>query len=208
MEMKVYFVRHGQTEFNAQNQYQPLDSSLSQKGIEQAQFVAKRLTDIQINVVLSSNLKRAIQTAEIINEKLQKEHIQIKELREAKRPSIFIGKNKADQFVMDVMSLTEEHADDPSWHYSDEENFSDVKSRAIKALQIIASRSEDHILVVTHGEFLRFILGILLIGESLTFLEYKHIQNVLKTTNTGITVCYYEKTEWKLLTWNDHAHLP
>ncbi len=186
--MKVYFVRHGQTEFNANDQYQPLDSSLSEKGIEQAQFVAKRLADIQIDIILSSHLKRAVQTAAIINEKLQKEHIQIQELREAKRPSIFIGKNKTDNFVIDILSKTEQYADDPSWHYSDEENFSDVKSRAIEALRLIADRNESHVLVVTHGEFLRFILGILLIGEGLTFPEYKHIQNVLKTTNTGITV--------------------
>ncbi len=206
--MKVYFVRHGQTEFNANDQYQPLDSSLSAKGRQQAQFVAKRLTDIQIDIILSSNLRRAVQTAEIINEELQKEHIQLQELREAKRPSTFIGKNKTDHFVIDVLSHIEDRAEDPLWHYSDEENFSEVKSRAIGALHMIADRNESHVLVVTHGEFLRFILGILLIGESLTFPEYRHIQNVLKTTNTGITVCHYEKNEWKLLTWNDHAHLP
>lgn len=206
--MNVYLVRHGQTEFNASNSYQPLTSDLSDKGLEQAEFVANRFKDLQIDVILSSHLKRAIHTAEIINKKLQKEHIQIEDLKECKRPSILIGKSKSDQFSLELMNTLDQHADDPDWHHSDEENFSDVKKRGIRVLDLISKRSEEHILVVTHGEFLRVLISLVLIGNNLSWKEYKYIQSRLKTTNTGVTVCHVNEKGYTLLTWNDHAHLP
>ncbi len=206
--MNIYFVRHGQTEFNASNTYQPLDSKLSEKGIEQAQFVANRFKDIEIDVVFSSDLNRAVQTAEIINTHVKKEHIQLENLRECKKPSVLIGKSRSDPFSIDLMNELDSHSDDPSWHHSDEDNFSDAKSRAIRVLQMLSERGEEHILVVTHGEFLRLLISIILLGESLTPKEFKNIQFRLKTTNTGVTVCHKEDKGYRLLTWNDHAHLP
>ena len=70
--MKIILVRHGESEANAKgiSQGQKLDSPLSKKGLEQAKKVTERLSEEKIDFIYSSDLKRAKQTAEIIN----KEH--------------------------------------------------------------------------------------------------------------------------------------
>ncbi|MEI6228956.1 MAG: histidine phosphatase family protein [Candidatus Saccharibacteria bacterium] len=69
--MKVYFVRHGQTDANAAmsngQSVQELDAPLNATGIEQAAAVAEQLKDVKFDIVISSPLKRALQTAEAVN---------------------------------------------------------------------------------------------------------------------------------------------
>ncbi len=205
--MKVYFVRHGETTYNASNVFQPLDASLSELGLKQAKFVAERFTSIPIDVILSSPLLRTQQTANEINKTLNKGIVWIDELKEFRRPTEFINKNPSSKEVSDVKKLFKENQHDSNWHYSDEENFFDVKKRALKLIEIINSRSEKNILAVTHGEFLRMVIGVMYLGENITVDEYAKLQKFLKTINTGITVVVKEDDKWKLLTWNDHAHL-
>lgn len=67
--MKLYFARHGQTDGNASNGRASTvyDEPLNQKGIEQAEELAEELKAIKFDLIISSPLKRARQTAEIIN---------------------------------------------------------------------------------------------------------------------------------------------
>ena len=66
--MKIIFVRHGQTDANASSKSGGSQTELNQKGIEQAKEVALELKGVDIDAIISSPLKRAYQTAEIINE--------------------------------------------------------------------------------------------------------------------------------------------
>jgi broad specificity phosphatase PhoE len=73
--MKLYFIRHGQTDGNAgnilsrhDNSAEVYDEGLNDKGYEQAQELAKKLRDSHFDAIISSPLKRARQTAEIINQ--------------------------------------------------------------------------------------------------------------------------------------------
>src|SRR5579862_7627396 len=72
---KIYIVRHGESESNIYARKHPdkpashfgeLGSSLTQKGREQVQQLAVRLKNIPVSAVLSSDLNRARETAEII----------------------------------------------------------------------------------------------------------------------------------------------
>ncbi|OGO87394.1 MAG: hypothetical protein A2Y24_01420 [Clostridiales bacterium GWE2_32_10] len=68
--MKLYFVRHGQTEWNVEKRIQgSVDQPLNEKGESQARELAEKIKDIKIDKIISSPLKRAYRTAEIINEK-------------------------------------------------------------------------------------------------------------------------------------------
>jgi phosphoserine phosphatase len=68
--MKLIFVRHGQTNWNAEDRIQGhLDAELSDLGLRQAQVVADALAEIRVDAVYSSDLQRASVTAEIIAEK-------------------------------------------------------------------------------------------------------------------------------------------
>jgi alpha-ribazole phosphatase/probable phosphoglycerate mutase len=65
--MKIYVTRHGQTDYNKQKLMQGRsDIPLNDVGISQARERRKMLGDIKFDVVYSSPLIRAVQTAEII----------------------------------------------------------------------------------------------------------------------------------------------
>lgn len=67
--MKLYFLRHGQTDENVKMAGNPADDVLlNQPGIQQARNLAVELKDIKIDAIISSPLNRARQTAEFVNE--------------------------------------------------------------------------------------------------------------------------------------------
>ena len=69
---RFYFLRHGQTDWNAKKLCQgQRDVPLNALGIEQAHDAKRRLADVPIATVCSSPLSRARQTAEIINDALK-----------------------------------------------------------------------------------------------------------------------------------------
>lgn len=69
--MKVYFVRHGETEFNLKKilMGQRYDLDLDRKGIEQAKAIAE-IVPKEVDIIFASPLKRAFHTAMIIATKL------------------------------------------------------------------------------------------------------------------------------------------
>lgn len=65
--LRIFIVRHGQTDHNRLKIMQGhLDTQLNSEGIHQAQKVGKRLASIPLDGILSSDLKRCVQTTEEI----------------------------------------------------------------------------------------------------------------------------------------------
>jgi broad specificity phosphatase PhoE len=72
--MKLYLIRHGQTVWNAENRIQGhLGVSLDETGIQQAEQMAVRLQQmgVQPHQVITSDLQRALETAERIAQYLE-----------------------------------------------------------------------------------------------------------------------------------------
>jgi broad specificity phosphatase PhoE len=68
---EVLIIRHGETEWNVEGRYQgQADPPLNDRGIQQAYELAEALYDHTLEVIYSSPLKRAYQTAEILAKKL------------------------------------------------------------------------------------------------------------------------------------------
>ena len=66
--MKLYVVRHGQTEANVNHLFNGRNErDLTEFGIEQANSLANRMKTISIDLIFSSPLKRARHTASILN---------------------------------------------------------------------------------------------------------------------------------------------
>ena len=95
------------------------------------------------------------------------------------------------------------------FRHSDEENFEDIQIRGSKCLEYLKSRSENRILVVAHGSFLRDLISLAIFKKCLTPELRGAMTRGFTTVNTGITVLTFDEDEdqWSLLTWNDHAHL-
>lgn len=63
--MKVYVARHGETQWNAENKIcGRTDLPLTEKGLLQAQALAQKAALLEIDLILSSPMLRARQTAE------------------------------------------------------------------------------------------------------------------------------------------------
>ena len=68
--MKIYYVRHGQTDLNLTKKMQGggTEKELNETGVSQAYNTKKELENVKYDLVICSPMKRAKQTAEIINE--------------------------------------------------------------------------------------------------------------------------------------------
>ena len=205
--MNVYFVRHGETTWNAGRIHQASDSTLSESGLAQAKVVAKRFLRIPIDVIVSSTHKRARQTAEIIAETIQKPVKYSTLFVERKRPREIEGKHAEDPQAVRVKKLIQDHYHHHAWRYADEENFSDLKQRALKAVHYLEKVDEDNILVVSHGTFVKAVMSAMAFGPALKSAEEQALQHFMRVDNTGNSVCTFTREKWQLLSWNDRAHL-
>ncbi len=203
----IYFVRHGSTEGNESNSFQQPDILLSEEGIKQANIVARRFREIPLDVVVSSDMTRAQMTAEIISQAVDKPLVIESLFKEIMRPSAVRGRSKDDPEVRGIMNQIKANFHLSEWHHSDEENFQDLKVRAEKALVYLEKRKEEKILVVTHGNFLRMLLGVIVMGDDCTPQIYKNFVQSFNVINTGITLCKTFEGKLSVQVWNDYGHL-
>ncbi len=207
--MKLYLVRHGQTEYNVSSMHHHDHIGLSKLGIQQAEKLAEQFLNIPIDIVYSSNLERARHTAVIINKTIKKGILYLDFLNEIKNPSEVIGKKRDSDKVKEVHSIIAENHHNPAWHYSDEENFSEFKNRVGKFLDILEKvPPESNVLAVTHGGPIRILALFMLLGEEFTPENFHKFKTSLKINNSGITVCEKEPgRNWTIKTFNNCAHL-
>ena len=68
--LEILFTRHGQTDWNNQGKIQgKTDIELNDKGKEQANITCSLLSEQKIDLIISSPLQRALQTAKVIAKK-------------------------------------------------------------------------------------------------------------------------------------------
>lgn len=207
MPQKIYFVRHGESLHGAQERYQAGDNPLSERGLMQARSVARRFTTITIDRIYTSPFPRVHKTAEFINKIVKKEMIILDLLRELKRPSEFTGKHVRDPEVLKIKASMREHAYDPRWHYSDEENFYELRDRVREVLRVLEQDPHKRILVVSHAVLMKVFALVMVMGDKATHDAYDAFYHHLRLTQTGITLFEKGTDGWLLMTWNDYAHL-
>lgn len=207
--MHVYFVRHGESEANISMIRQGPDEPLSRIGKLQAKALAKRVTKIPADVIFSSTHRRAEETAAYIQAALGKAATHTPLFRELKPPSELVGLPLHGEESMRAHELKHLHEHEPDWHLSDEENFYDAKARAKEALLFLEELPFHHTIVVTHSQLMLHIAAAILLPETISLSAQKQFMQHMQISNTGISTCEFLGTErgWRLVTWNDNAHL-
>ena len=159
---KLYLIRHGQTDWNAQRRLQGhSDIPLNAEGQKQAQSLALRLRDHAFDTVLSSDLARALKTAEILNFDRGLPHRKTRLLREIHLGEIE-GLNR-DQ-VATVLGTefwgqwAAAHASSWKMRYPLGESKQQGVERFEKAL-LEFSRGSQTLAVVSHGLMIRGFLN-------------------------------------------------
>ncbi len=201
---RVYFVRHGETVANQHKTLQDLTNPLTLEGERQALRVAERAVSLTIDFCVASDALRTRQTASSIADQIGKEFEYSPLFREWPVPSSFVGLPEDGEVYREY--IQQRNAESTAWKLEDEESFEDRIVRVRNAMRFLENKDANDILVVTHGMFLKFLIGTVLIGQDMTREIWRAMSWNLTTTNTGITVCLVDGDRWRLLTWNDHAH--
>jgi probable phosphoglycerate mutase len=212
IEKVVYFVRHGQSEDNVLPVFQSADPCLSDEGKRQAFSLADRAVNLDFEALLTSPYPRARETAEIIGQATGKVPEEVSLFIERQKPAELNGKLYADKEANELYHEWHASFHNPDLRVGDGENYEDLIARIDAGLQLLRTRPEQSLVVVTHGYFLRSIVARVVLGEALAPSLFKQFQNVLVMQNTGLTVLRYqaifqEEPVWRLWIYNDQAHL-
>lgn len=212
MKKNIFFVRHGQSESNAEGVRQGFSGKLSDLGKYQAQIIADRVKNLKIDKIISSSAPRAEETSIIISETLNLPFDSSHLLIERKNPKSLIGIHRNHPEALRIsLEVLEKYKEDPDFNLDGGESFNDLKKRALEILKQLENTEGENILVVTHGTFLRVMLGVIFYGQELTPTEYVGIFFGIQTMNTGLTWCFYDADRtpnpWCLVTFNDYSHL-
>ncbi|MBS4192539.1 histidine phosphatase family protein [Bacillus sp. FJAT-49705] len=156
--LKLYFIRHGETEWNVQKRMQGrLDSALTEKGENDARLLGERLSGTVFERIISSPSDRTIKTANLVNQdgttliETDRRLMEIdmgdwQGLREDEIEKLYLG-----QF----------HAfwNDPAAYKSvGGESFFDVKKRISEFLaDLERTVPTGNVLVVTHGVVIKVL---------------------------------------------------
>ncbi|MBU6388264.1 phosphoglycerate mutase family protein [Patescibacteria group bacterium] len=208
MEKHIYFVRHGESEENVDHVYRGRDAALTDAGKEQARVVAERIGRIGVDVLITSPFTRAADTAAVIGKHIGHTPEQNELFGEWLEPSHVMGLHR-DHPERQAMFNAIHTATDPHYRHKDEETFPELLERARFAIQVLAEHPAKRICIVTHGGFLKMMVGAMIFHEAFSKEMFVHMIFNMPTTNTGVTYVKNVKEErgWQLVTWNDQSHL-
>lgn len=149
--MNLYFARHGETIWNAESRVCGLtDLELTERGREQAEHLAEEVDGCAIDLILSSPLKRAYETAEIVAQR----HgipIQIEPRLIEQNYGIYEGKDRKDPgFLANKRCF--------AYRYPGGESMMQVAYRIYGLIEEIKEKyAGKNILLVSHGGVCRVV---------------------------------------------------
>lgn len=191
--MKIYFTRHGLTEYNKERRIQGLlDSPLTLEGKEKAKELGARLKDEGIEIIYSSDQKRAMDSAKIINEALKLDIIPDRKLREVSMLS-HEGMTWAESVATDpdredlIMQRPDLFNEGGIYPYRD------ALEDAIAFIFELIKTNYEKVLVVTHGSKLRVITTVL------EGLDLKDTNKVELIKGLSLKIYDYNEGKFKLL---------
>jgi alpha-ribazole phosphatase len=198
---RIYLVRHGETDWNKEDRCQGcLDIELNSEGIRQAEAVAQRLSNEEIHLIYTSNLKRAYRTAEIIGQKSNLEIIKNEALNEI-HFGAWEGLTFSEMRNRSDYNYSDWRLSPHTVQFPGEGSLLNVQKRVMKYVdEIISQNKGKNILIVSHGGVLKLIiLGLLGIGIEAYTKFY--------IANTSVSIVNVDKDRNYLRTLNDTCHV-
>jgi broad specificity phosphatase PhoE len=145
---KIVIIRHGSTKLNSEDKIRGwMDLPLDEKGKEEAEKMAKDLKNINLDCLIASDMKRCIQTAEIISDIAG---VPIEGVTEAFRPwNVGIHQGKlAEKVIPEMKEYAEEKPNTP---IPEGESFNKFKNRFLNGLMKVQKEFKGKkVGIVTH----------------------------------------------------------
>lgn len=201
MTKRIYLIRHGITLWNNEFRYQGhTDIELSPEGKTQAQALRQRLQQENITAIYSSNLKRALETAEIINEPHQLE-IKINPLFKEINFGVWEGLTYKDLQIKYPEQLKIWTETPHLLKLEKGETFSELRDRALIGIQeVLSFYKEGNILIVSHGGTIASLICGLLKEPLIKMWEYKQ-------KNAALNILRIHDDEVSIEVLNDTSHI-
>jgi len=197
--MNIYLVRHGRQNSKLCN----VNVELSPEGREQARLVGERLKKFDIDAVYSSDLIRAVETADIINEYIGAERIVESRFKESDFGELTgldndTLKTAYKEFLGNRGQMIE---DIP---YPGGECCQDVFTRSFEALSELVKKDYKNVVVVTHGGVIRALFTGIANAPYAKWLTYGR-----QLENCSISEIMYDEKQgtFHLERLNDYAHI-
>ena len=155
--MQLTLIRHGETIWNREKRVQGLtDIELSETGIDQAQKLALSLKDCPIDILYSSPLKRAFQTAEIIN-RFHRKAIHVEPGLMEMDQGDFEGLTFQELLAREKDFIRKWIADPESVRMPGGESLAELQSRAWPPVEKLMAEDQN-VLIVSHNFTIATIL--------------------------------------------------
>ena len=197
---KIILARHGETQWNVEEVFRGrIDIELNENGIRQAELLAEYLSNLKIDDIYSSPLKRALKTGEVI----ASHH----ELEVKIAPGLIdfdYGKWQGlpHQEVKDKYEelYTEWISQPDQVRIPGGESLNDVRERAINVVNDAVAKHEGNVVLISH-RVVNKVLICALLG-----LDNSHFWNIRQDT-AGITSFTYENERFILTEHNNTSYL-
>lgn len=188
--MRVIFIRHGQAESNVDilKRMVGQHADLTEVGRHQVEKTASYLGKISTaNVIYSSDIARALQTAQIIAKELNVRIVLDRRLREIDK-GIWTGRP-----ISEVIQLEGESTEDSKHTFRPPggENWEDVGKRIASFVRAKHRAGEKEIIAVSHDHPIRMGIGFLLKKPIETWED-------MPLDNASVTALNYENGIWNL----------
>jgi broad specificity phosphatase PhoE len=143
----VYLVRHGESEENVSSMLHGARSPLTEKGMQQAASLAERAKRLRFDVLISSPMVRAHETARVISEQTGHQAETSDLFVERQFPSHLTGLDSNEPDIREQMSAWSASMYEEGPTVGDGEDFGALRARALAALTYLEGRPEDRILL-------------------------------------------------------------
>jgi broad specificity phosphatase PhoE len=196
---KLFLVRHGQTDSNRSCRLMgQSDMPMNLEGRQEAAHLAARLKQSRIDVLYTSDLERALETARIVAKAVGIEPVPLAQLRELDVGSA-VGKTREELRLECPGLFGESWIDTP---FPGGESYAQLTERVGRALRDLLARHEGKIVVVVaHGGTIRAAVAALT-GIPLARLIGLTVANASVTRLTSLS-----RDEVRLDALSDVAHL-
>ncbi|MEK5063695.1 histidine phosphatase family protein [Cytobacillus sp. FSL R5-0596] len=185
----ICLIRHGETDWNSLGKLQgSADIPLNNIGLLQAEECREVLKTFKWDIIIASPLKRAKQTATIINSELKVPLIEMKEFTER------------NYGYAEGMTVKERFAAFPNRNYPNQEDRQSLNSRVIDGINKIHQLySGQKVLVVAHGAVINTVLEHFSNGEIGS--------GKTKLINGCFSNIEYAEEGWIIKNYNQISHL-
>ncbi|KMJ59433.1 phosphoglycerate kinase [Bacillus sp. LL01] len=188
---KLGFIRHGSTAWNKERRAQGSSNvPLDQDGIRDAERLSERIKNEDWDVIYSSDLLRAKQTAEIVARNLSVDEV-------------FLDRRLQEVNGGQIEGTTESERKEKwgeNWRELDLgiESREMVLQRALSFIEDVTKKHPDqHVLVVSHGSYIRHLLGELV----------KDLKMEDHLENTSVSTVKVREGLWECELYNCTRHL-